>query len=165
MWNSSINRIFLGRLSIHLYKMLPITGKTWSKAKYSTLNPIRFEFVKKTSIPNPVEKLSLRRLLKTETTNYQIKSTYLKNNLSFCAATNKSIHVFISLLQFYLKKLSYQDLIKNWYSRSKSQIWWMRKQIIIIFAYKLHVYFHSNEVFNKNLKYEKGITKILISVK
>ena len=55
--NSSINWIFLWRLPIQNYLKPPVTEKRRNKAKYLTWNSIRPKFVKKTSMPNSVERL------------------------------------------------------------------------------------------------------------
>ena len=57
MKNSSINWIFLWRLSIQNHSKPSITEKRRNKAKYLTWNFIRLKFVKKTSMPNPVKSL------------------------------------------------------------------------------------------------------------
>ena len=55
--NSSMNWIFLRRLTIQNHSKLSITEKRQNKAKYLTWNSIGLKFVKKTSIPNPVKSL------------------------------------------------------------------------------------------------------------
>ena len=55
--NSSMNWIFLRRLTIQNHSKLSITEKRQNKAKYLTWNSIGLRFVKKTSIPNPVKSL------------------------------------------------------------------------------------------------------------
>ena len=54
--NSKNNWRFLWGFPIQNHLKLSITEKR-NKAKYLTLNSIRFKFVKKTSIPNPVKSL------------------------------------------------------------------------------------------------------------
>ena len=56
--NSTINWIFLKRLSIENYlKPSSITLKRRNKANYLTSNSIRLKFVKKTSTPNRVKNI------------------------------------------------------------------------------------------------------------
>ena len=57
MRNSSINWIFLLKLSIQNHPKLSITEKRRSKTKYLTWNSIRCKFVKKMNMPNPVKSL------------------------------------------------------------------------------------------------------------
>ena len=55
--NPTIKYKFLWRLPILNYLKLSITPKRWNLTKYLTWNSIRLEFVKKTSMSNPVENL------------------------------------------------------------------------------------------------------------
>ena len=55
--NSSINCIFLWRLTIQNHLKPAFTEKRRNKAKYLTWNSTRVKFVKKTSMPNPVKSL------------------------------------------------------------------------------------------------------------
>ena len=78
-WKKLINWIMLPILLSHNHDKLSITEKRWNMAKYSTLNFIGLEYVKKTRISNPVESLgyitpyswSSLRPIKNSRYNYQ----------------------------------------------------------------------------------------------
>ena len=55
--NSSINWKFLRRLSIQNHSKPSITVKRRNNAKNLTWKSLRFKFMKKTSMPNPVKRL------------------------------------------------------------------------------------------------------------
>ena len=63
--NSSMNWIFLWRLPIQNHQKPPITEKRRNKAKFLTWNSTRPKLVKRTSLPNSVERLGCINCINT----------------------------------------------------------------------------------------------------
>ena len=81
MRNSSINWIFLWRLSIQNHSKSSITEKRRNKAKYLTWNSIRLKFVKKTSMPNPVKSLGYIKCYSSSSPKpFQSPSIFIRYN-------------------------------------------------------------------------------------